>query len=167
MTLILVDYTPSQILFASDTYRYHLREGWQPENFEKFIEKIDKNHPKIYPISKNTVIACGGSEDYSFFAIYIASLVKDKCTLKTVNIENGKVKFSTAKENAIYFASFSPKITDIFKAKHLFPVTVAPALEDKTHAIKLFFEEASETFKGLVDPKPILAKLDHEGFTWI
>lgn len=68
---MIVSYTPDEILFASDTFRYYLKSDTvkavlehtleiNHKNFKEHIEKIEFNKPKIHKITRNTGLIAGG-----------------------------------------------------------------------------------------------------------
>lgn len=76
MTILIISYTPSQILFASDSYRYYLKDGIVEDvlthklevnhtNFEKHIETFQTDCPKIHRVTRNIGLICGGDSRFS------------------------------------------------------------------------------------------------------
>jgi hypothetical protein len=71
MTITIVSFTPKEILFASDTYRYFLKEGTVEDvlshkleinhtNLKDHVESFETNQPKIHKISKTCGLIAGG-----------------------------------------------------------------------------------------------------------
>lgn len=76
MTIMIVSYTPKQILFASDTFRYYLKPDTvkavlehtleiNHTNFKEHIETIEFNKSKIHRITRNVGLCCGGDGTFS------------------------------------------------------------------------------------------------------
>jgi hypothetical protein len=71
MTIMIVSFTPKEILFASDTFRYFLKEDTTErvlnhtleithDNLKEHIESYETNAPKIHKLGKSTGLIAGG-----------------------------------------------------------------------------------------------------------
>jgi hypothetical protein len=76
MTIMIVSFTPKEILFASDTFRYFLTEDTTERvlnhaleithtNLKEYVETYETNAPKIRRITKSTGLICGGDGRFS------------------------------------------------------------------------------------------------------
>jgi len=68
---MIVSFTPKEILFASDSFRYYVKEGTSEDvlnhtleinhgNLKEYIETFETNCPKIHKITRNVGLICGG-----------------------------------------------------------------------------------------------------------
>jgi hypothetical protein len=76
MTILIVSYTPKEILFVSDTFRYYLKCGvdkaiashkleYNHTNYAECVERTEMNCPKIHRITGRTGLICGGDGRFS------------------------------------------------------------------------------------------------------
>jgi len=76
MTIMIVSFTPKEILFASDSFRYFLKEGTTEDvlkhtleidrtNLKDHIETYETNCPKIHKITKTCGLIAGGDSRFS------------------------------------------------------------------------------------------------------
>lgn len=76
MTIMVVSFAPKEILFASDTFRYYLKEDTTEQvlnhtleidhnNLKQHIANYETNAPKIHKITKNVGLVCGGDGRFS------------------------------------------------------------------------------------------------------
>jgi hypothetical protein len=76
MTICITSFTPTEILFASDTFRYFLKEGTIEDvlthkleinhtSLKDHIESYETNQPKIHKITKNMGLICGGDSRFA------------------------------------------------------------------------------------------------------
>jgi len=75
MTILIVSFTPKEILFASDTFRYQLTENTSnailnhtleidEHNLNDHIESYETDQPKIHKITRTIGLICGGDERF-------------------------------------------------------------------------------------------------------
>lgn len=102
---MIVSYTPKEILFASDSFRYYLKPDTvqavlehqleiNRTNFKENIERIERNAPKIHKITRNIGLCCGG--DGTFNGI-VQNLNKRKSIPKQI-MERLKQKYPDFEE---------------------------------------------------------------------
>jgi hypothetical protein len=192
MTIMIVSFTPKEIIFVSDTYRYFLKEGTTEDvlnhkleidhtNLKDHIESYETNCPKIHE-----GLICGGDGRFS-------DIIKDKNTpeqiierlkhkgklnaywschigelgkLTSIIYKNGEIETQEQTTDNIWFDSFALEIKEIFFKKYIAQFYMANT-QEKIKIINEFFKEITALFNGLAGGTPQIAILNEKGFNYI
>jgi hypothetical protein len=159
------------------------------QNLENYVNHIETNRTKIQKLTNDKAIMSGGIQDLNDIlknldakhniVAQITTRLKQKnikglwvCyvaepnSLHTITYRNGNVTVEEEQPKTIRLSCFTPECEELFKAKYYTIFSLA-TIKEKVQVISDFFEEVTKLYEGLAGGKPIMAKLDSEGFKWI
>jgi len=190
---MIVSFTPKEILFASDSFRYYLKEGTVEDvlshkleinhtNLKDHIETYETNCSKIHE-----GLICGGDGRFSDIITegkntpeqiierlkrkgklnaYWSCHVGELGKLTNITYKNGEIETKEQTTDNIWFDSFSPEIKEIFFKKYIMQFYLANT-QEKIKIIHEFFKEITTLFNGLAGGTPQIAILNENGFNYI
>jgi len=190
---MIVSFTPKEILFASDRFRYYLKEGTVEDvlshkleinhtNLKDHIETYETNCSKIHE-----GLICGGDGRFSDIITegkntpeqiierlkrkgklnaYWSCHVGELGKLTNITYKNGEIETKEQTTDNIWFDSFSPEIKEIFFKKYIMQFYLANT-QEKIKIINEFFKEVTALFGGTAGGVPQIATLNEKGFQWI